>query len=89
MCLGMLPECLDRYYICVLPVEARRRVSDPLELELQMVVPPHSGWELNPGPLPPHSSLLNHPLVLSLRFYNDVKLRISENYFFLIFNSRN
>lgn len=55
MCLGILPACLDRYYIYVLPVDARRRVSDPLLFELQMVVPPHRGWELNPGPLPPHS----------------------------------
>lgn len=54
MYLSILSACLDRYYIYVLPVEVRR-VSDPLELGLQMVVPPHSDWELNPGPLPPHS----------------------------------
>lgn len=54
MYLSILSACLDRYYIYVLPVEARS-VSDPLELGLQMVVPPHSDWELNPGPLPPHS----------------------------------
>lgn len=41
-----VPECIQP--MCV---GGQKRVSDPLELELQMIVSCHVGWGLNPGPL--------------------------------------
>lgn len=44
MQMGVLPSCMDVHHIHAEPMEARTKsVSDPLELELQMVVSNHVG----------------------------------------------
>jgi hypothetical protein len=43
MCTGILPVCVSVYYMLVVPMETRKGVLDPLELEPQIVVSHHVG----------------------------------------------
>ena len=59
ICMRVLPTCMSAHRMLNWCPQRQERVSEPLELELQMVVTSHVGaGNLNPGPLEEQTVLL-------------------------------